>query len=210
MRVKPFLLNLQESNLLIKTLKLRFYSLVCMTGNFIKVTCCWGKCYKKGEVMKRLWLVVGLLVFTAGMSPVFAGPKSWDKKIPKDQKVTLAYADTARIEKIDGEEKKLGPLPLAFPGAGSEKKPKNSLVIQAGERTLSVSYNDTLRWTETKDIKFTFLPGHTYHVKIGQDDEKMTAQMEADGARGIGAAVVSVAMGNYPLKLEIIDITKKK
>ncbi|MCL2210417.1 MAG: hypothetical protein FWB95_00670 [Treponema sp.] len=157
--------------------------------------------------MKRVWLLVGLFVLTAGMSSVYAAPKSWDSKIPKDQQVTLAYADNARIEKIDGEQKKLGSLPLAFPGEGTEKRPKSALIIQAGERTLSVSYNDTLRWMDAIDIKYDFLPGHTYHVKIEQDDDKILEYIKANGP---ASGVAMLAKGETPLKFEIVDITKKK
>ena len=164
--------------------------------------------------MKRVWLVIGLLVLTAGMTPVFAAAKSWEKKIPKDQKVTLVYAEDTRIEKIDGEEKKLGPLPLAYRGAGTKKKPKASLLIMAGERTLSVAwmYNiQTGGWTELKDIKYNFLPGHTYEVIIDQDDEKLLSEMyDNPTAGGVAKGMLGGLTGNVPVKLEIKDITKKK
>jgi hypothetical protein len=162
---------------------------------------------KKSNVFLLGLMVLAMGLILSSCASLLPAPK-WDKAVPKDIRTTLVYHEGIRIEKIDGADKKTGPLTVTYPGKGTEKKPKKALQIPAGDRTItaSISMSGT-GWSNPKEAKYNFVAGRTYQMNVTTDF--MEVQSFEDVSAAMRQTAGAVFDKEIPLKFEFIDITKK-
>jgi len=166
-----------------------------------------------------MFVVVGFILSgCASIMQSVMPVRSWTK-MPKEEMVTLHYFDNARISKVDGEGKGMGIIAAVYQGKGdatakksSKKNPVPALRIPAGERTLSVAWqNVNASWTNENDITFTFVAGRHYRMDVGVDEDFYRQQFEQEGwgatARG---GIRDQFTGETPITISFVDITNEK
>ena len=155
--------------------------------------------------MKRLWLVVGLLVLTAGMSSVFAAPKLWDKNVPIEETAIIHMSKEYTLWSVDGKalggkEVKAGGFGLAMgtSGKGSDgftrggKISKEVVRIPAGKREIS---GNTGGGTGSNTLTFDFEAGKRYQMVAAIDPNEV--------GKALGGALLG---GTLPIWF--IDVTE--
>jgi len=152
---------------------------------------------KKSDVF-----LLGLMVLATGLVLMGCGTTRWDTKVPAEQDAFLYFDADNTLLKIDGVEKKMGPMAQSFKGKGSYEKPNQILRIPAGKHTITLQKAGY----KSEDMpEYDFIAGHHYQLKYEIDPTKTSVGQMLTPAFGS-----TRDMKESGMEWVIIDVTGQK